>query len=53
MLSRVFPPPVTARPMPCLLSCTSVRRARGPTDLCSRVSMTGGLARLSRDRRPS
>jgi hypothetical protein len=53
MLSRVFAPPITARPLPCLLSCTSGRRARGPTNLCSRVSMTGGLAGLSRDCRPS
>jgi len=53
MLSRVLPPPITARPLPCLLSCTSGRRARGPTNLCSRVSMTGGWACLSRDCRPS
>jgi hypothetical protein len=39
--------------MPCLLSCTSERRARGPTNLCSRVSMAGRLAGLSRDCRPS
>jgi len=31
----------------------SSRRARGPTNLCSRVSMTGGWAGLSRDCRPS